>query len=191
MLAANHFDVIVAFLRQVGITVHVGEHGRDGFLPGVRIIEGALWVDPAHLYISGDLLHEAGHLAVIPGRYRAQVGSDVTATLQAALDDDPEPEPFARTLAERALLSGESMALAWSCAALTALNLPLDAVFFENSYKMDSAGHARLFQLVHQGNYPGLMNLIANDMTGPCGIAALLSDSRLPPFPTMTRWVLP
>lgn len=187
MLAAEYFDEIVAFLRRIGLTVHVGPFGRDGFLPGIRIESGVLWVDPANLHVSGDLLHEAGHLAILPSRYRQRIGEDVTASLEAVLRDDPDPAPEAT----RALVSGEGMALVWSYAALKALGLPLAAIFFAGGYHIPDERHADLAALIESGNYPGLVHLVALGMTGPCGISALLASNELPPFPAMTRWVLP
>lgn len=183
MLAAEHFDRIVTFLNDVGLPVTVGSYGREGFLPGVTIQSGVMHVDPDYLYVSGDLLHEAGHIATVPARLRPLLGTDLEASLRDALGDDPDP------LAQLSLSQTESMAIAWSYAALKALALPPETIFFAGGYRMESNEQQRFLYLLESGNNFGIGHLAKLGMTGPCGIMALMSDNGLPPFPQMTRWV--
>lgn len=69
--------------RIAGLPVCWGD-GATGFLPGVRILNGALAIDPRKA-LASDVLHEAGHLCVVPGRFRHLMGEDVDAGVQAML----------------------------------------------------------------------------------------------------------
>jgi len=72
MLLMNELQQIVTFLRATGISVEPVAH-LEGvtFVPGIRIASGArLLVNEESLLWPGDLLHEAGHLAVVPAEQR-------------------------------------------------------------------------------------------------------------------------
>lgn len=183
MLAAEHFDRIVDFLRTVGLPVEVGPFGAEGFLPGVTIRDGTLRVDPEHLYVSGDLLHEAGHMAIVPSRLRPMLGTNLETSLRDVVDADGDP------LARLALAHTEIMAIAWSYAALRALDLPPETLFFAGGYKMTASQQAHFLSLMENGNYFGILHLASVGMTGPMGVMAMLHANGLPPFPVMTRWL--
>lgn len=106
---------IAAFLREIGLTVEADSFSEPTFLEGIMIREGALFVDETKLKYPGDLLHEAGHLAVVPSENRkldGNVGKD----------------------------GGEEMAaIAWSYAALLHLNLEPEIVFHAEGYRGESA----------------------------------------------------
>jgi len=55
---------ILAFLERIGIPVVIEPIVGDTFLPAMTVRGGALVIDPARLTWPGDLLHEAGHIAV-------------------------------------------------------------------------------------------------------------------------------
>lgn len=184
MLAAEHFDRIVGFLRDIGFPLQVGPFGPAGFLPGVTIDAGVMRVDPDHLYVSGDLLHEAGHMAVVPARLRPRLGINLEESLRAIIADDPDP------LAEIALHHTETLATAWSYAALRALDMPPETIFFAGGYRMTAEEQARFMQLLDGGNQFGILHLARLGMTGPCGMMAMLHQNALPPFPVMTRWLM-
>src|SRR3954447_6912848 len=58
---------IAGFLRSVGLDVRAAELApEECFLPGIRLDRGAVLYDGAALTWPGDLLHEAGHVAVAP-----------------------------------------------------------------------------------------------------------------------------
>jgi hypothetical protein len=86
------------------------------FLPGITIEQGNLYYDPGKLAYPGDLLHEAGHLAVLPGGERRALGAD------AGNDGGMEMG-----------------AIAWSYAACVFLGLPVETVFHEDGYRGASA----------------------------------------------------
>ena len=61
--------MIAEFLRGIGLTVEFGPV-QESFLPGVMLVAGGLLVDAEGLLYPGDLLHEAGHLAVMAAERR-------------------------------------------------------------------------------------------------------------------------
>ena len=69
---------IAAFLREIGLSIRAGAVGDDTALPGIDIEHGALVIDEAKLKYPGDVLHEAGHLAVVTPAERPAAAS-VTA----------------------------------------------------------------------------------------------------------------
>ena len=56
---------IAEFLRSIGLPVRAGAIPDATFLPGIHMERGGLVADEARLCYPGDLLHEAGHLAVM------------------------------------------------------------------------------------------------------------------------------
>jgi hypothetical protein len=109
-------QTIIEFLREIGLTVIERTVPPGTVLPGISIDHGAIVVDQAALLYPGDLLHEAGHLAVVPPDERAAFHENV--------GDD----------------GGMEMgAIAWSYAAAVHLRVPLDVVFHDHGYRGDGA----------------------------------------------------
>jgi hypothetical protein len=103
-------DAILAFLSSIGIPVEARDLPDDTFLPGMALIDGVLCYDPDRPFAPGDLLHEAGHLAVV--------------------------EPEARAAGPVQGDGGEEMAaIAWSYAAALAIGLPVEALFHPDGYR--------------------------------------------------------
>lgn len=103
-------DVIVAFIRSLGLSIETAALPGPTALPGMTIRRGVILYDPDQTYAPGDLLHEAGHLAVKPAELR-------------------DCDPFDATPAE------EMMCTAWSWAAGRHLGLPSSVVFHPPSFK--------------------------------------------------------
>lgn len=108
-------DKIVAFIRSIGLEANFESVPDDTFLPGILIRDGNIIIDRKRLKYPGDLLHEAGHLAVVPKSRRGKIGAYVGVN------------------------PGEEMAaIAWSWAALKHLDLPPEVVFHPDGYKGSS-----------------------------------------------------
>lgn len=71
-------SIIIDFLANIGLEVRRGPIPPQTFLPGIHIDHGALVIDEARLAHPGDLLHEAGHLAVMLPSDRAAATGNVT-----------------------------------------------------------------------------------------------------------------
>ena len=118
---------IVGFLREVGFEVEFGTIDGSTFLPGITVSAGRLRVDPARLTWPGDLLHEAGHLAVLD-----------PACIDQGVSDDP----------------GEEMAaIAWSFAAVRHLDIDPAVLFHAGGYRGGSKTLVENFTL---GSYVGV-----------------------------------
>ncbi len=119
---------IFAFLREIGLDVHPGPVPSNSFLPGIQIVRNGLRVDTRALKYPGDLLHEAGHLAMMTP---AQRNEEFPHSSEPAL---------------------EMAALAWSYAAAVHIGIAPEIVFHEHGYRGQSA---TLLHGYKQGKFNG------------------------------------
>jgi hypothetical protein len=119
---------LVAFVRGIGIEVRAAVLPEKTFLPGLDIRHGAILVDAERLAHPGDILHEAGHLAVTDPLKR----------------NEPNLSP---TPAE------EMTSIAWSYAALCHLTLDPAIVFHDDGYK---GGATSIIENFTAGRYFGV-----------------------------------
>jgi hypothetical protein len=186
-------DRILTFVAGLDIPVREGPVPGDAFLPGVRIADGGLTVDRTALFTPGDLLHEAGHLAVVPRRYRDRIGDDVDAGVAAVRAEAAAAGDHDTVLDGLEGLGGELQAIAWSYAACRHLGLPLEIVFKPGAYGTDkNAGTdpMAIAQQIEMGFFPGLHRLIRAGMTAPPQ-CVLFPDAPPGGFPAMRCWVQP
>ena len=155
---------ITAFLEEIGIECSVAPVPDDTFLPGIAIREGTIVFDPERMVSPGDLLHEAGHIAVVPASERAVLSGDLGQNDQQAMGH-------------------EIAAILWSYAALRAIGLPEQTVFHEQGYKGQSDWYLRIFQ---EGHYPGLPLL---EWMGLCAGPETAARTGQAPFPAMQTWL--
>jgi hypothetical protein len=127
---------VLGFVRGLGIAVRDARPGEEGFLPGLAIRCGAIVVNAARWEHPGDLLHEAGHLAVIT----------------------PE-ERIVKSLAPTP--ADEMAAIAWSYAAAVHLGVAARTLFHD-AYK---AGGESLAENFANGCYFGTPMLAYYRMT--------------------------
>ena len=151
--------MIVDWLLQIGLAVHFAPLGNGTFLPGVALEDGGLAVDLERLLYPGDLLHEAGHLAVMTPSVRLTAGS-------IAITD----------------MGDEIAAQAWSYAAAVHLGVPPEVVFHAAGYR-GSAGN--LIE-VYGGGKAGVPALQWMGLTFEANRAA---EESVPAYPHMIRWL--
>lgn len=152
----------LAFLSEIGINV-IERDLEETFLPGLKLGSNCIYVDFKKLLYPGDLLHEAGHLAVAPSEVRSQIDS-------GTLKDWPT--------------DGEEIAaVLWSFAAAVHLKLPLEFIFHPNGYKNSSEW---LIQQFTNKEYIGLPFL---EWMGLTLSEAKAKEQNKQPFPTMQKWM--
>jgi hypothetical protein len=141
--ATSHLPRLLGFITDVGIEVVETAVVGPTFLPGILIDRGRLLVDPQHLLYPGDVLHEAGHIAVTRAAERPNLGGNVT-------DSKPEKD-------------GEELAvLLWTYAACQALAIPVEVVFHPAGYNGQSEWILDNFR---SGTYVGLPLLVWMGLT--------------------------
>ena len=145
---------IVAFLESIGLEVRAGCIEDRAFVPGVVIHHGALVFDVNTVAHPGDLLHEAGHLAVMEPDRRCRCHLDV-----------------GKRAAE------EMMAIAWSYAAAVHLGVDPAVVFHADGYR---GGSASLIENFTAGRYIGVPTLQWIGLTAEAKRAVELG---VPPVP--------
>ena len=127
MFANPLTDTLAAFVRSVGIDVRAAQLAKPTFLPGLDIDGGVLLIDEERLTYPGDILHEAGHIAV----------ADPATRATAPVSSDP----------------GEEMAAsAWSYAAARRLGID-PALVFHAGFK---GGGANMVENFDAGRYVGV-----------------------------------
>jgi len=128
---------LAAFVRHIGIEIRPAALPAPTFLPGLDIRHGAILLDESRLSYPGDVLHEAGHIAVAHPDERGQ----------------PQLAPT----------PGDEMAtLAWSFAAARHLGLALEVLFHPDGYK---GGSSALIENFSAGCYVGVPLLQYYGMT--------------------------
>jgi hypothetical protein len=140
---ADYLDQMLEFLASIGLPVRETSFEQPGFLPGLLIDKGELLLDRARLLYPGDMLHEAGHIAVTVAAERPLLGANVT-------ENHPEKE-------------GEELAvLLWTYAACRYLGIPPIVVFHPDGYKGSSKW---LIESFTNGQYMGLPLLVWMGLT--------------------------
>lgn len=151
---------MATFLRDIGLAVESRTIEEKTFLPGVALDSGRLVIDEAKLLYPGDILHEAGHLAITPAADRHLCGGNL------------------------AVSGGEEMAaICWSYAAALHVGIDPAIVFHEHGYK---GGANSLLENYRNGFYMALPYLqwmgLALDKTKA-------AEQGCQPYPHMLRWL--
>lgn len=147
------------FLAGIGIEVLEDDIPGDTFLPGLEIRQGKVCYDRERLLYPGDLLHEAGHIAVSSKNERDGLNENIT-------DNHPEK-------------SGEELAvMLWTYAVCLEIGLAPEIIFHPDGYKGNSSW---ILENYASGNYIGLPLLVwmqmAKDASEPGG------------YPKMQKWL--
>lgn len=126
---------VMQFLHEIGIAVCTLP-GASGFIEGVEVVNGGLHVDPRAR--ASSLLHEAGHLAIVPARFRHHLNGDLGVGMNTIMDEamslDLEPD----SQLQRALFQmGDPEATAWAWAAGKHLDVPEDEIIRTDEYGGD------------------------------------------------------
>jgi hypothetical protein len=163
----TYTQIIVDFINRIGITCIPQKLAHNTFLPGIDIQNGAILYDPEHMKFPGDLLHEAGHLAVLLPEDRKKACS---------------PDKLFGDLQE---MGAELGAIAWSWAAITELSLPPEIVFHPTGYRGSSESYITNFS---NGCYIGDELLQWMSMTK---VNRHNRTNHAETYPKMTNWLRP
>lgn len=150
---------IARFLESIGLAVRPAEIPTPTFLPGLTFHNGAILVDESRLLYPGDLLHEAGHLAVMTPAERAATTGDIAPDL-----------------------GYEIAVIAWSYAAALAMDLPPETVFHPHGYRGSSEAFLENFAAGRYVGVPMLQWLGLADSTFPA-MRRWLRASTVEPVP--------
>jgi hypothetical protein len=158
------FEKCVGFLNWIGIEIIFSKMDTNGFLPGFLIEKGMLIIDRDLLQHPGDILHEAGHIAVVPAAER--------------------PGLTEKTMIQRKNREAEEMmAIAWSYAACIHLRIDPDFVFHEAGYR---GGSSFITDSCSDKSYFGLPMLQGIGLTADEKNAQRLN---IPSYPHMIKWL--
>jgi hypothetical protein len=148
------------FLVSIGLPVAGGEIQQSTFLPGITVQNGGLLIDEPKLVSIGDVLHEAGHLAMLPPLARTGAAGQV--------GDDG---------------GMEMAAIAWSYAAGMHLKIPAEVVFHGQGYR---GGSQALVENFANGRYIGVPML---EWVGIAVGEKRAIELGVEPYPHVLRWL--
>ncbi|MEQ8580694.1 MAG: hypothetical protein RIC30_06000 [Marinoscillum sp.] len=162
MKDTEQVERITAFLEKIGLELEFKKLDGSTFLPGIHVERGKIQIDKEKLLYPGDLLHEAGHLALLTPDERMKTSGNI--------------EP-----GENKQESMEMGVICWSWAALVHLQLDPKVVFHDNGYRGASNYYINMYST---GQCIGLPLLqwaeLCKHQTDP---------TDLPAFPHMLKWL--
>lgn len=168
--------LIAAELATIGIEA-VERSDASGFLDGIRIEKGRILYSPDAP--PSNLLHEAGHLAIMPTAFRhlaedrlSQVFAAMGDALQRRMDETGNPDdPLIRAIMQ----CSDMEATAWAWAFGVRVGLPHDIIILDGEYGGDGAG---VRMQVSHNMYMGINGLRA---------AGMVQSVRT--YPHLTKWL--
>ena len=155
---------IADFIVDIGLELVREPIDEETFLPGILIRNGGMVVDEGRLKYPGDLLHEAGHLALSPAEIRPTLSGEVALP-------GTRMEPI------------EAQAMAWSYAAALFLRIDPEVVFHEGGYFGASRSLLLNFSI---GAYIGVNGL---QQAGLTLFGESAREKSVPPYPHMIKWL--
>lgn len=158
---------ILRFLEKIGIPFQFTPIDIDTYVPGINIHNGSLQIDLEKLSFPGDLLYEAGRIALAP----AAVRPTLTHPIDNQLDFDAA--------------TNSMMTIAWSYAAALDAGTPIEVLLHPEGYKGQNESLQYGFQ---SGQYMGLPMLQFLGMAFDANNAA---QKEVQPFPVMQSWLRP
>lgn len=161
----QYLETCISFLQEIGIETRFEKLDETCFLPGLSIRDGVVLVDTGLLKYPGDILHEAGHVAVVPAAERCTLTASAIEKRQMRAAE-------------------EMMAIGWSYAACIHLGLDPYIVFHDEGYQ---GGGSYIADNFNDKRYFGLPMLQWRGMAADEKKAAEL---QVKPYPFMLKWVL-
>jgi hypothetical protein len=176
----KYLPLALKFLQSIGIPAHLVP-GSQGFIDHIRIKQGSLEVDPTCPV--SNLLHEAGHLAVVPQRFRTLMDGNLDDSFAVMFEQlhslDLPPDD---ALVTACLQSSECEATAWAWAAGEHLGIPPKVRILDEEYAGD--GETVRLQLMARA-YFGINGLAH---AGFC-VTRARPGVTLPAYPKLAYWL--
>lgn len=174
----KELEHVLAFFAEIGLPAVV-RSGATGFVAGIEIVAGVIHVDPSAR--ASGLLHEGGHVATVPGRFRhlfnGNVGNGHRLMFAELEKMDLEPD----SPLERACLgASDPEATAWAWAAGTAIGLPPERIIRDDEY---DGGGADIRLFLQMNSYAGINGM---QQGGMCKIRSMHGE---PTYPRMLKWL--
>jgi|SRR6516225_5614690 hypothetical protein len=170
---------VIDFLLSIGLKVEMQE-GARGFVDGIRIEHGMLIVDPECRLSS--LLHEAGHLACVPSRFREYMNDNLALGMRKMMSEIEkmalEPD---HPLERAAVQCSDPEATAWAWAAGVAIGLKPEQIIQDDEYDWSGAEIRAMLQV---NQYMGINGLAH---AGMCKRGAWVAPEIR--YPKMTTWL--
>jgi hypothetical protein len=157
------FERCITFINNVGIQTIFRSLGPENFLPGFLIEDGIIIIDKDTLQHPGDILHEAGHIAVVRSADRPRLTEKAIIKRR-----DREAE--------------EVMAIAWSYAACIHLEIDPAFVFHKDGYR---GGSSDIMDSCSKNEYMGMFMLQSLGMAAGGKQQAAGANS----YPHMIKWL--
>lgn len=171
----NSIQQAIIFLKGIGFNTERGEVTANSFVPNITIKNGEIVYNEEALV--GDMLHEAGHLAILPAKYRsicqANVGRSVAEIWKHA---DAAGELEVDSPMYRALIqASDPEATAWAWAAGKEIGIAEEEIIPDFQY---------------QGTGEEIRSMLsARCYLGINGLRAAGMLDSVKTFPKLTRWV--
>lgn len=170
-------NAAISFLRSIGLEIREGDVCTASFLPNITIKDGALiYNDKCDV---SDILHEAGHLAAIPTKYRTMCQADMKESIPAIWEKamkagEIEPDsPMYCALIQ----SSDPEATAWAWAAGRHIGLEPEEIIRDHQYEGTGADIRAM--------------LAVNCYCGINGLRAAGMVASIKTFPQLKQWVQP
>ena len=157
------FVKITDFVTKIGIPIHYGQIENESFLSGLLIDKGTLIIDKPRLTYMGDVLHEAGHIALMNPSEREH--------LTEKLEGQSDPE------------ATEMAVIAWTYAACLEIGIDPAVVFHPDGYK---GGSESILENFGNGQYFGVPILEWYGMTERINNT---QQNNTKSYPKMLRWM--
>lgn len=180
--AGTDLKRVTEFLTKIGLPWQWAP-GANGFINSIDIRDGVLLVDPAAP--ASALLHEAGHLATLPGEFRHLAQRNMAGVQKLMLESIDFMANPDGPLQRAAIQASDPEATAWAWAAGMHLGLAPETIIQDDEYF--HGGDVVRMQL--QGRaYLGINGLAH---AGFCAVrpGSFALARGLPAFPELKHWL--
>lgn len=179
-MQCRYAEMVANFLRSIGLSVQVVP-GAKGFVDKIALVDGAIHVDPECR--ASALLHEAGHLAIVPSQFRHLLSGNMYAGTKQMFQELEQMNLEPDNPLERAMMQiGDTEATSWAWAAGKSLGLP-DKMIIQND-EYDGDGSILRMQL-NARSYLGINGMA---QAGFCNVRPNPYRPR-PVYPELAFWL--